>query len=82
MEEDFYAKVASVKQDSVFTWELCDVSQTMRLSRGSGKVQEGVVTQLGSLSLALCSFARLFQVRTGVKSHSLLLWIFFSFLSL
>lgn len=40
-----------------------------------------VVTRLGSLSLALCSFARLFQVRTGVKSHSLLLWIFFLFIS-
>lgn len=40
-----------------------------------------VVTRLGSLSLALCSFARLFQVRMGVKSHSLLLWILFLFIS-
>lgn len=62
-------------------WWLCDISQSMCLSGGlrEGTRRVYIVTQLESLSLGLYSFTRLFQVRMGVKSHSLLLWIFFSF---
>lgn len=68
----------------MFTYWLCDISQSMCLSGGlrEGARRVYIVTQLESLSLGLCSFARLFQVRMGVKSHSLLLWNFFLFLYL
>lgn len=56
-------------------WYLTEYAPLQEAREGAGRVY--IVTQLESFSLALCSFARLFQVRMDVKSHSLLLCGFF-----